>query len=74
MGSVPGAIDGLKVVDIGNGTLGVAFSGQASPNGTLYNSELAETPVSTGRLYTSLFVRHWDTCSFCSGLVGSLSR
>jgi hypothetical protein len=61
-GSVPGPVDNLKMVAIGNGTLGVAFTGQASPNGTLYNPELAKTPRSTGRAYTKIFVRHWDTC------------
>ncbi|KAB8303279.1 hypothetical protein EYC80_004721 [Monilinia laxa] len=60
-GSVPGAVDNLKLVDIGNETLGLAFSGQASPNGTLYNSELATKPYTTGRAYTTIFVRHWDT-------------
>ncbi|QSZ33781.1 hypothetical protein DSL72_005353 [Monilinia vaccinii-corymbosi] len=60
-GSVPGAVDNLKVVKIGNGTLGVAFTGTASPNGTLYNSQLVIKPHSTGRAYTSIFVRHWDT-------------
>lgn len=63
-GSVPGAIDGLKLTDLGNSVFGVAFSGQAAPNGTLYNSALAETPISTGKIYTTLFVRHWDTCKF----------
>jgi len=63
-GSVPGPIDGLKLADLGNDTFGVAFFGQTSPNGTLYNPELANTPVSTGRIYTKLFVRHWDTCEF----------
>jgi hypothetical protein len=61
-GSVPGFIDGLKLTDVANGALGIAFSGQASPNGTLYNSELAKTSISTGRIYTKVFVRHWDTC------------
>jgi hypothetical protein len=63
-GSVPGAIDGLKLTDLGDSVLGVAFSGQTAPNGTLYNSALAETPISTGIIYTTLFVRHWDTCKF----------
>ncbi|KAM3066280.1 hypothetical protein ACMFMG_003209 [Clarireedia jacksonii] len=60
-GSVPGPVDNLKIVSIGNGTLAVAFTGQTSPNGTLYNPELATTSRSTGRAYTKLFVRHWDT-------------
>lgn len=61
-GSVPGPVDALKVVKLGNLTYGLAFSGQASPNGTLYNPELAAAPVSTGMIYTKLFTRHWDTC------------
>jgi hypothetical protein len=40
----------------------MAFYGTAAPNGTLYNSALAEEPLSKGMMYTSTFVRHWDTC------------
>ena len=47
---MPGTIDGFKMTNIVNGAWGVAFSGQASPNGALYNSELAEAPLSTGRI------------------------
>ena len=61
-GTVPGPISGLRVTKIGDGTWGIAFSGTAAPNGTLYNPSLAETPVTTGIQYTTLFVRHWDTC------------
>lgn len=61
-GFLPGPISGVKLVELSNGTFAVAFSGTAAPNGTLYNSALAETPVSTGRMYTQIFVRHWDTC------------
>ncbi|KAI9645452.1 hypothetical protein NHQ30_006191 [Ciborinia camelliae] len=60
-GSVPGGVDDFKLVEIGNGTYGVAFSGQASPNGTLYNSALASTSYSSGLAYTKIFVRHWDS-------------
>jgi hypothetical protein len=63
-GSVAGSISGVKLVELNNSTFAVAFSGTAAPNGTLYNSALAETPVSTGRMYTQIFVRHWDTCRF----------
>lgn len=61
-GSVPGSVDGLKLVKLGRGTYAIAFVGAASPNGTLYNSELAPKPVTTGKIYTKIFVRHWDTC------------
>lgn len=61
---MPGPISGVKLATLDNGTYGIAFSGTAAPNGTLYNSALAEEPVSTGRMYTQIFVRHWDTCGF----------
>jgi hypothetical protein len=61
-GSVPGSVSGLKLVALGNSPMAMVYSGTAAPNGTLYNSELAKTPISTGRMYTKVFVRHWDTC------------
>ncbi|KAH8676522.1 Alpha/Beta hydrolase protein [Tricladium varicosporioides] len=60
-GSIPGAIDGVKVVELGNGNFGVAFIGTVNPDGTFYNSTAGETPLSSGRMYTRIFVRHWDT-------------
>jgi len=38
----------------------VVFSAKAAPNGDLYNPERAKKTQSTGRLYSSLYVRHWD--------------
>ncbi len=73
-GSVPGSISGIKIVELGNGTFAMAYSGTASPNGTLYNSELAETPVSSGRMYTTVFVRHWDTCMFLYSITSCLVK
>ena len=34
---------------------------KAYENGTAYNEDLAEVPLSTARIYTSIYVRHWDT-------------
>jgi hypothetical protein len=34
---------------------------QSYANGTAYNEELAATPLSTARIYDSIYVRHWDT-------------
>jgi hypothetical protein len=64
-GSVPGSISELKLVALGNGTTAMVYSGTA-PNGTLYNPGLAETLISTGRMYTKVFVRYWDTCKSAS--------
>ncbi|KAL3426076.1 prolyl oligopeptidase [Phlyctema vagabunda] len=60
-GSVPGSIDGVKTVKLSTGSFALAFQGVSAPNGTLYNSALAEEPVSSGQMYTTVFVRHWDS-------------
>jgi pre-mRNA-splicing helicase BRR2 len=41
--------------------IGFAVSGKANPHGSLYNPKDATKPLSSARLYTSLFVRHWDS-------------
>jgi hypothetical protein len=55
----------VKTIELGSGSWGLVFIGTAAPNGSLYNSENAVDPVSTGRMYTTVFVRHWDTCKLC---------
>ncbi|KAJ6172279.1 hypothetical protein N7470_001346 [Penicillium chermesinum] len=60
-GTVPGPVSDLKVTLIEPGKIGFAVSGKANPDGSLYNPHDAKKPPTTGRLYTSLFVRHWDT-------------
>ncbi|PBP27784.1 dipeptidyl-peptidase-like protein V [Diplocarpon rosae] len=78
-GSIPGPASGLKLVSISSGNWGYVFTAQAAPNGTLYNSALAEKPLSSGMAYTKAFVRHWDHCeseppaSLASGGDGSMS-
>ncbi|KAJ5084105.1 hypothetical protein NUU61_008684 [Penicillium alfredii] len=34
---------------------------QTYGNGTAYNEKLAATPLSSARIYDSIYVRHWDT-------------
>ena len=60
-GTVPGPVSDLKVTVIEPGKIGFAVTGKANPDGSLYNPHDAKKPLSSGRLYTSLFVRHWDT-------------
>lgn len=43
-----------------DGNINFLLSGQKYPNGTAYNEALAETPLSTARLYDSIYVRQWD--------------
>jgi dipeptidyl aminopeptidase/acylaminoacyl peptidase len=55
-----GPVGDLKTYALGNGQYGFAVSGKAKRDGSLFNPEKAEKPHSSGKLYTSLFVRHWD--------------
>lgn len=59
-GTAPGPVGDLKVTPLDDGKVGIVVSGQANPDGSLYNSETAEKPLSSGRYYTSIWVRHWD--------------
>ncbi|KAL4872229.1 hypothetical protein BDV12DRAFT_162525 [Aspergillus spectabilis] len=60
-GTVPGPVSDLKVTIVESGKIGFAVAGKANPDGSLYNPHDAKTPYTTGKLYTSLFVRHWDS-------------
>jgi pre-mRNA-splicing helicase BRR2 len=60
-GSVAGPVSDLKVTSLGRGEVALAVSGKADPDGALHNPKEAEKPRSSGKIYTSLFVRHWDT-------------
>lgn len=59
-GTIQAAAGNLKVKALGDGSFAVILSALASPDGSLYNSAKAPAAHSTGRLYTKLFVRHWD--------------
>lgn len=50
----------LKIHAIGNREYAFAVSGKATPSGRLVNPTKAEKPHTSGRLYNSMFVRHWD--------------
>ncbi|KAE8346850.1 hypothetical protein BDV24DRAFT_122319 [Aspergillus arachidicola] len=60
-GTVPGPVANLKVTVIESGKIGFAVTGKANPDGSLHNPQDAKKPHTTGRLYSSLFVRHWDS-------------
>ncbi|KAI5861188.1 alpha/beta-hydrolase [Durotheca rogersii] len=59
--SLPAPYSGLKAVQTPSGEIHFLVYTKAYPNGTAYNSALASTPSSTGRTYSSIYVRHWDT-------------
>ena len=60
VGSLDAEYQGLKAVNTPNG-VNFVVNALAYPNGSAYNEALAASSPSTGRLYDSIFVRHWDT-------------
>ncbi|KAI5782347.1 Alpha/Beta hydrolase protein [Peziza echinospora] len=61
--SFPAAVSNLKTKSNNDTSRSINFvvTASAFPNGTIYNPETAPKKYSSGRVYTSLFVRHWDT-------------
>ena len=58
--SFDGPLSNPKVVPLDSNTFALALTGLATPDGDLFNPESAKKPQSTGRVYSSLFVRQWD--------------
>ena len=50
----------VKTYKLSDDEVAFAVSGKARPDGTIFNPEKAEKPHTSGRLYNSMFVRHWD--------------
>jgi hypothetical protein len=59
-GSINAPANSLKIAQLSDNTYAVVLAAQSSPDGSLYNAETALKTHSTGKLYKSLFVRHWD--------------
>jgi hypothetical protein len=59
--SLPASFSGLKAVTTKSGDIKFVAYAQSYRNGTAYNEELAETYLSSARIYDSIYVRHWDT-------------
>ncbi|EPS45728.1 hypothetical protein H072_250 [Dactylellina haptotyla CBS 200.50] len=55
----PGAVSNLKVRAVGP-SIHFVVSAPALKSGVMYSEDDAPKKHSTGRVYTSLFVRHWD--------------
>lgn len=60
-GTISGPVSNLKIYVLEGGKALVAFSGKSNPDGSLYNPKDVGKPHSSGKIYDSLFVRHWDT-------------
>jgi len=59
--SIPAPLENLKIAVTKSGDINFLLTGKAWANGTAYNEKLAATPLSSARIYDSLYVRHWDT-------------
>ncbi|KAI1382212.1 dipeptidyl peptidase [Hypoxylon crocopeplum] len=54
-------ISNIKAKDIGNGTVAFTCTAATTSLGKMYNAADDTKPQSTAKVYTSLFVRHWDS-------------
>ncbi|KAF2234528.1 alpha/beta-hydrolase [Viridothelium virens] len=59
-GEIPAPASNFKLKQVKDG-YALAFNALAKPNDELYNPDTAAKPHSTGKLYDSIWVRHWDT-------------
>lgn len=59
-GTIEGPVGDLKTYRLGDHEVAFAVSGKAKPDGSLFNPEKVEKPHTSGKLYKSMFVRHWD--------------
>ncbi|KAF2806712.1 dipeptidyl-peptidase-like protein V precursor [Mytilinidion resinicola] len=59
-GVIESGASNLKLVSLGDSKFAVAVTAEANPKGELHNPSTAPKSLSSGKLYKSLFVRHWD--------------
>lgn len=57
---IDASVSNLQAKKLGDGSVAIAFSALATPEGKLFNPQTEEKPLSSAMVYTSLFVRHWD--------------
>lgn len=58
--TIDGPASNLRAKKLSNKSFAVAITGKASPDGTFFNPETAEKPLSSAREYDRLPVRIWD--------------
>ena len=59
-GAVPGTISDVKVKQLDESRIAIAFTAKTKPDGALFNPKEESKKLSSGKLYDSLMVRHWD--------------
>ena len=60
LGTVSAPISDVRLKVLDATRIAIAFAAQAKPDGSLFNAETQPKKYSTGRVYSSLMVRHWD--------------
>lgn len=55
-----GSIANIKAKDIGGGTIAFACTAPTTASGELHDPAAEKKPLSSAKVYTGLFVRHWD--------------
>jgi dipeptidyl aminopeptidase/acylaminoacyl peptidase len=61
VGEIAAPAGNLRIKKLGGGGFAVVVSALAGSDGELFNPEKAVKTQSSGRLYESLYVRHWDS-------------
>ena len=61
--TINAGISNLKVKKLASGNIAFVCSALATPEGKLANPDAEPKPLSSAKVYTSLFVRHWDSWS-----------
>ena len=59
-GVAPGPISDVKLKTLDDNTVAIAFTAKVKPNGTFFNPDAEPKKMSSGKVYDSLMVRHWD--------------
>lgn len=76
-GGFAGPLSGLKAVLTKKGDVNFVLNGKSTAEGKLYNPEAAKKPLSSARIYDSIWVRHWDyylTPEFNAVFSGTLEK
>lgn len=60
VGDIPGSISDIKLKVLQDGIIAIAVVGTTRPDGRLYNAEAEPKKHSSGLVYDSVMVRHWD--------------
>ncbi|GAB7354746.1 hypothetical protein MBLNU459_g5156t1 [Dothideomycetes sp. NU459] len=59
-GTLDAPASSLKIAQLSSDSYAVVLAAQAYLDGSLYNPDTAPKAHSTGKLYKTIFVRHWD--------------